>query len=253
MQLDPAPDLDSDPRAVLRAAAAGSVPARSATLMAYWRAWLPILMRAVATGLALLGLAGIGLAARGSSQLPALASAPLAFGMAQMLGAAPRAAGAGVPAAAASNGGPRELGVGKAGQDEAGQGEEGRSSAALPKCSCEAPVPCAATPAPAAPGAIPQPAGTADPASDLAGAVLADGRVILNGAGALELQRLPGIGAKRAAAILELRRRLGRFRRTSDLLRVKGIGPRTLERLSPQLLLDAPSPPGAANAAPGLP
>ena len=87
--------------------------------------------------------------------------------------------------------------------------------------------------------------------SDVAGAVLADGRVILNVASALELQRLPGIGAKRAEAILELRHRLGRFRRTSDLLRVKGIGRRTLERLSPQLVLDAPPGPRAASAASG--
>jgi competence protein ComEA len=247
MRLDPAPDLDSDDIAALRAAAAGSVPARRASLLGYWRAWLPILMRATATGLALLGLAGIGLAARGSSQLPALAHVPLAFGMAQMLGAAPLAAGARVarPAAVASDVGPRDVGLGEAGLSEAGL-----SSGAVPKCSCDAPGPCAPSLAPAAPSATPHAAGTADAASDVAGAVLADGRVILNLAGALELQRLPGIGAKRAAAILELRRRVGRFRRTSDLLRVKGIGRRTLERLSPQLLLDAPSRPGAASAAP---
>jgi len=65
-----------------------------------------------------------------------------------------------------------------------------------------------------------------------------DGRVILNRASALELQRLPGVGAKRAAAILELRQRLGRFRQPGDLLRVRGIGRRTLERMLPQLVLD---------------
>jgi competence protein ComEA len=62
--------------------------------------------------------------------------------------------------------------------------------------------------------------------------------VILNRAGLTELQRLRGIGAKRAAAILELRQRLGRFRRPSDLLRIKGIGPRLLERILPQVVLD---------------
>jgi competence protein ComEA len=46
------------------------------------------------------------------------------------------------------------------------------------------------------------------------------------------------VGTKRAAAILALRQRLGRFRRTSDLLRVKGIGPRTLQRMLPHLVLD---------------
>jgi len=78
---------------------------------------------------------------------------------------------------------------------------------------------------------------------------MADGRVVLNLAGALDLQRLPGIGAKRAAAILELRRRVGRFRRSSDLLRVKGIGRRMLERMSAQLVLDAPPRDSAAGAA----
>jgi competence protein ComEA len=63
--------------------------------------------------------------------------------------------------------------------------------------------------------------------------------VILNLAGPAELQRLPGVGAKRAAAIVELRQRIGRFRRPSDLLRIKGIGPRTLERMLPMLVLDA--------------
>ena len=250
MPLDPAPDLDSDDLGALRAAAVGSGSVRRARLMAYWRAWLPILMRAAATGLALLGLAGIGLAARGSSQLPALARAPLAFGVAQMLGAVPLAAGAAAaPAAPASSDvGPRDVGLG-----EAGLGEAGLGSGVVRKCSCDVPVPCATSLAPAAPSAAPHRAGTADAVSDAAGAVLADGRVILNLAGALELQRLPGIGAKRAAAIQEERRRVGRFARTSELLRVKGIGRRTLERLSPQLLLDAPSRSGAASAAPGPP
>ena len=35
-----------------------------------------------------------------------------------------------------------------------------------------------------------------------------------------------------------LRQRLGRFRRASDLLRIKGIGPKLLERMLPRLVLD---------------
>jgi competence protein ComEA len=62
--------------------------------------------------------------------------------------------------------------------------------------------------------------------------------VVLNRATASELMRLPGIGAKRAAAILEQRQRLGRFRQLNELMRIKGIGPRTLERLLPELVLD---------------
>jgi competence protein ComEA len=78
--------------------------------------------------------------------------------------------------------------------------------------------------------------------------VTADGRVILNTASLEQLMRLPGVGAKRAASILRLRQRLKRFRRTTDLLRVRGIGVKTLRRMQPHLVLDppqgeAPSPP----------
>jgi competence protein ComEA len=73
-----------------------------------------------------------------------------------------------------------------------------------------------------------------------AAGVLADGRVVLNLASAEELTRLPGIGMKRAQAILVLRDKLKRFKQLSDLLRVKGIGARGLKRMLPHLVLDAP-------------
>jgi competence protein ComEA len=70
----------------------------------------------------------------------------------------------------------------------------------------------------------------------------ADGKVILNLASAEELRRLPGVGPRRAEAIVELRTRLKRFRRATDLLRVRGIGPRSLKRMQPHFVLDpAPS------------
>lgn len=69
-----------------------------------------------------------------------------------------------------------------------------------------------------------------------------DDPVVLNSAVEADLRRLPGIGAKRADAILALRARLGRFRAVEDLLRVKGIGRATLKRLRPLLRLN-PSPP----------
>ena len=71
--------------------------------------------------------------------------------------------------------------------------------------------------------------------------VLPDGRVVLNVASEQDLTRLPGIGPARAKAILALRLRLGRFRSLTDLRRVKGIGRRSLERLRPHAVLDAPS------------
>ena len=68
-----------------------------------------------------------------------------------------------------------------------------------------------------------------------------DGKVILNLASAEELTKLPGVGMKRATAIVALRTKLKRFKHATDLLRVKGIGPRGLQRMLPHLVLDAPA------------
>ncbi|HZO17012.1 MAG TPA: helix-hairpin-helix domain-containing protein [Polyangiaceae bacterium] len=82
----------------------------------------------------------------------------------------------------------------------------------------------------------------ASPCASGPAAVTQDGRVVLNRASIADLRRLPGVGEKRATAILEVRERLGgRFRHLRDLLRVRGIGPRSLARLEPLVVLDAPS------------
>jgi competence protein ComEA len=74
------------------------------------------------------------------------------------------------------------------------------------------------------------------------GGVAKDGRVVLNRASVADLQRLPGVGQKRAEAIVEVRARLGgRFGHVRDLLRVRGIGPRSLARLEPLVVLDPPT------------
>jgi competence protein ComEA len=70
--------------------------------------------------------------------------------------------------------------------------------------------------------------------------VLADGRVVLNVADEQALRTLPGIGPKRAQAILALRQRLVRFRAAEDLLRVKGIGAKTLAKIKPKIVLNGP-------------
>lgn len=62
--------------------------------------------------------------------------------------------------------------------------------------------------------------------------------VRLNRADSRELQRLPGVGPALARRILELRESLGRFRSVEDLLGVRGIGPTTLKRLTPFVVLD---------------
>jgi competence protein ComEA len=64
--------------------------------------------------------------------------------------------------------------------------------------------------------------------------------VNINSAGRAELMALPGIGAEYADRILALRRERGSFARPDDLLLVRGIGPRTMERLRPLITVGAP-------------
>ncbi|MCA9592605.1 MAG: helix-hairpin-helix domain-containing protein [Myxococcales bacterium] len=98
--------------------------------------------------------------------------------------------------------------------------------------------------------AVPAPVDAGAPAPASTGGITADGRVILNRADAHELRKLPGVGARRAEAIVKLRERLGRFRRIQDLLRVRGIGPRSLRRMRPHLVLDPPEPADGGASAP---
>jgi competence protein ComEA len=65
-----------------------------------------------------------------------------------------------------------------------------------------------------------------------------EGKVVLNRASEEDLRHLPGIGATRARAILALRAKIGRFSRVEDLLRVKGIGRRSLARLRPLVQIE---------------
>jgi competence protein ComEA len=65
--------------------------------------------------------------------------------------------------------------------------------------------------------------------------------VFLNEADETELRRLPGVGPKRAEAILAFRVRVGRFRRIEDLLRVKGVGRSTIRKWRPLVRLDSRS------------
>jgi competence protein ComEA len=74
--------------------------------------------------------------------------------------------------------------------------------------------------------------------------------VYLNTAGESELRRLPGVGAKRADAILALRRRVGRFQRVEDLLRVKGVGRNAIKKWRPLVRLDVPTAADAGSAPP---
>ena len=68
----------------------------------------------------------------------------------------------------------------------------------------------------------------------------ATGVVNVGAANVEELERLPGIGEKKAAAIVE-HRRTHPFHRVEDLAHVKGIGKKTVARLRPYLSLFGPT------------
>lgn len=70
--------------------------------------------------------------------------------------------------------------------------------------------------------------------------ILPDGRIIMNEATQTDFTRLSGIGDARAAKIIELRTRMGKFKQVADLLRVRGIGWKTLQSMKDQLVVDRP-------------
>jgi competence protein ComEA len=76
----------------------------------------------------------------------------------------------------------------------------------------------------------------AAPAQAAGGAADGAGVVNVNSASAQQLQLLPGIGAKKAQAILEHRAK-SPFGSVDELLKVKGIGQKLLERIRPQVVL----------------
>ena len=104
---------------------------------------------------------------------------------------------------------------------------EAASSVAPASNSSSVPTTTASAPANAPPSPV-----------DHAKRATVDDPVTLNTATLDDLERLPGIGPKRAAAILELRQKLGRFRQVEDLMRVKGVGRATLKKLRPIVRLD---------------
>jgi len=126
--------------------------------------------------------------------------------------------------------------LGKAAMAEERQVATDASSSIPPPSLPAAPEPSALAAVPDASASPP----SEEAAPKQASAVLPDGRIVLNLAGENELVKLPGVGPKRAQAILAVRQRLGRFRRVEDLLRVKGIGRKMLERIRPVVVVDPP-------------
>jgi competence protein ComEA len=65
----------------------------------------------------------------------------------------------------------------------------------------------------------------------------------LNTASAPELEQVPGIGPSTAAKILQMRKSYGAFKSVNDLLAVKGIGEKRVEKMRKYLTVNKPPPP----------
>ena len=61
--------------------------------------------------------------------------------------------------------------------------------------------------------------------------------VNLNTATAAELEKLPGIGAKTAARIVEYRQKKGPFKKPEELMNVQGIGEKSFLKLKSQITI----------------
>ena len=64
-----------------------------------------------------------------------------------------------------------------------------------------------------------------------------NGPVNLNTAGTDQLTAIPGIGEAMARRIVEWRDEHGPFRRVEDLMKVKGIGEKSLEKMRPHVTI----------------
>lgn len=74
-------------------------------------------------------------------------------------------------------------------------------------------------------------------ATEMAANAEGDGRVNINTASAADLEKLPGIGPAKAAAIITYREKNGPFRHVDDLTAVPGIGAKTVESLLEQVTI----------------
>lgn len=63
-------------------------------------------------------------------------------------------------------------------------------------------------------------------------------QVAINQATSQELTQLPGIGASLALRVIQYRQQKGPYRKAEDLLQIKGIGKKKLEKLKPFLKFD---------------
>ena len=64
--------------------------------------------------------------------------------------------------------------------------------------------------------------------------------VNINTAPAEQLERLPGVGPKTAARIVEYRQKTGGFKKVEELMNVRGIGEKAFLKMKSQLTVTAP-------------
>lgn len=67
---------------------------------------------------------------------------------------------------------------------------------------------------------------------------LAQASISLNKASADDLMKLPSVGEATASLIMEYRKERGKFRTLTEIMNVRGIGPKKFERMKPYLRLD---------------
>lgn len=71
----------------------------------------------------------------------------------------------------------------------------------------------------------------------------------LNTANSTQLQLVPGIGPATADKILQMRKSYGAFKSVNDLMAIRGIGPKRLEKMRKYLTVNRPSGANAAKSA----
>ena len=67
--------------------------------------------------------------------------------------------------------------------------------------------------------------------------------LVLNTATIEQLEQLPGVGPRTAQDIVKFREKSGPFRRVEDLLAIRGITKRRLEKLRPYIVVTPPAVP----------
>ena len=63
-------------------------------------------------------------------------------------------------------------------------------------------------------------------------------KIVLNTADGVELEKLPGVGPVMAKRILAYREKEGSFQSVQDLIHIKGIGQKTIDKIKPYLIVN---------------